>query len=426
MKKSLYYIVFILMSMVSNEAFCSVQIDGIYYNLKSDNTAEVVNLNNQCFNTYSGDITIPSNIDYNGISYEVTSIGDYGFNQCRGLTTVSIPNSVTSIGKFAFHDCYALPFIVIPNSVTSIGDYAFSECGNLTSITIPQSVVSIGKGLLNECKELKTIKVETGNPIYDSRDNCNAIICTASNKLISGCPKTIIPNTVTIIDEEAFSTCRNLTYINIPNSVITIGERAFSGCYDLVNVTIPNSVTFIGDYAFDTCTSLSSMEIPNSITSIGNSTFNNCSSMSTLIIPNSVTTIGERAFASCSNLETVTIGNGITLIDEYAFGGCTMLKDFYCYAKDIPTTKSTTFISCTLNNVTLHVPYESVDSYKNTSPWKNFKFILGLATSGINDVAIDNENVQIYSIDGKRLNSHQKGLNIVHTSDGSTKKIVVK
>lgn len=148
--------------------------------------------------------------------------------------------------------------------------------------------------------------------------------------------------------------------------------------------------------------------------------------MSNLIIPNSVTTIGDRAFAGCSNLETVTIGNGITSIEEYAFSGCTKLKDFYCYAKNVPSTKSTTFISCFLNNVTLHVPYESVNSYKSTAPWKDFKIILGLATTDINDVSIDSRNVLIYSIDGKKLYSPQKGLNIVYMSDGSIKKVVMK
>ena len=381
MKIKLFYIVLFLISILSNETFGKVRIDGIYYNLKSDNTAELVNKDNTCFNTYSGDITIPSKVDYNGVTYEVTSIGDYGFNNCRELTTVSIPSSVTSIGKCAFHDCYALPFIDIPNSVTSIGDYAFSDCGNITSITIPQSVVSIGKGILNECRELKTITVEIGNPIYDSRDNCNAIICTASNKLISGCAKTIIPNTVTIIGEEAFRLCRNLIYIDIPNSVTSIDEYAFFACYDLLSITIPNSVKYIGDYAFQNCSSLFYIKIPNSITSIGKSTFYNCSSLSSLTIPNSVTIIGDRAFADCSNLQTVYIGNGITTIDGYAFGGCTNLKDFYCYAKNLPTTKSTTFISCSLKNVKLYVPYESVNSYKKKEPWMNFKIILGLASS---------------------------------------------
>ena len=160
----------------------------------------------------------------------VKSIGSSAFSNCSGLTSITIPNSVTSIGSSAFSGCSGLTSITIPNSVTSIGSYAFSGCSGLTSITIPNSVTSIGNYAFRSCSGLISIKVEDGNPKYDSRNNCNAIIQKSNNSLIVGCKNTVIPNSVTNIGEYAFSECYGLTSITIPNSVTSIGSFAFSWC----------------------------------------------------------------------------------------------------------------------------------------------------------------------------------------------------
>ena len=127
--------------------------------------------------------------------------------------------------------------VTIGNSVTSIGDYAFRGCSGLTSI-----------------------KVDSGNSVYDSRANCNAIIETATNTLIIGCKNTIIPNSVTSIGKGAFWGCRGLTSVNIPNSVTEIGEGAFDECTGLTSLTIGNSVTSIGLFAFYKCSGLTKID----------------------------------------------------------------------------------------------------------------------------------------------------------------------
>ena len=280
------------------------------------------------------------------IPNSVTLIGNYAFSRCTGLTSVIIPNSVTSIGGYAFSNCTGLTSIYIPSSVTSVGNYAFSNCTGLTSITInnamPSTVFSgctgvtsvtisstattLDGSMFSNLKNLSNITVESGNTTYDSRNECNAIIETASNTLIRGCQNTTIPNSVTSIGNHAFQNCTGLTSVTIPNSVTSIGS-AFSGCTGLTSITIPNSVTSIGGSAFWGCTGLTSITIPNSVTSIGNRAFYECSGLTSVTIGNSVTSIDERTFSNCSGLASVTIGNSVTSIGLYAFEYCSGLKN---------------------------------------------------------------------------------------------------
>lgn len=250
-------------------------------------------------------VTIPNSVTNIGVSAfwqckslesvtlpnSLTSIEDGTFWGCDGLTSITIPESVTSIGAMAFCSCENLTSITIPESVTSIGGMAFTGCG-LTSITIPNSVTSVEEAPFAGCNNLTSISVEVGNPVYDSRENCNAIIETSSNTLITGCKNTVIPNSVTSIANEAFSNCNNLTSITIPESVTSIGKVAFQGCEGLTSVTIPESVTNIGEMAFLNCLGLTSITIPNSVTSIEEKTFYYCNNLTSVtnlaIIPQEI------------------------------------------------------------------------------------------------------------------------------------------
>ena len=177
-------------------------------------------------NTTTGTVTIPTTLG----GKTVVGIGDYAFVNCDKITSFSIPSTVKTIGNYAFFGCERLTSLTIPDNVKTIGGHAFWYCHNITSLTIPKGVVSIGNCAFSYWYALKSITVDSNNPVFDSRDGCNAVIETATNTLVVSCQNTKIPNTVTSLRDYAFFGCGNLTSITIPSSVTDIGYENFLLC----------------------------------------------------------------------------------------------------------------------------------------------------------------------------------------------------
>ena len=334
------------------------------------------------------------------IPNSVAAIGENAFMDCICLTSVTLPDSLTTISPGLFSRCRSLTSVNIPSSVTTIGRFAFGGCAGLTSLTISNLVTSIGNYAFAGCG-LTSIIVESGNPNYDSRDNCNAIIETATNTLLAGCKNTIIPTSVTSIGQGAFYGCTTLTSVDIPNSVSSIGQEAFSGCTGLTSVTIPSSVTSIGKMAFDNCTNLTAvnisdldawcnidflgndsksnplscahnlylngnlitdLSIPSTVSQLKNSTFYG-GNFTSLTIPNTVTSIGVATFYDCAHLTTVTINNKSIVSKDYSSGsssGSTIQDIFgpqvqnYIIGDLVTLIGNSAFSSCTgLTSVTI-------------------------------------------------------------------------
>ena len=218
----------------------------------------------------------------------VTSIGNYAFDGCGGLTEISIPNSVTSIGNYAFRNCTNITEISIPGSVTNIGNYAFYSC-NILNLNIADGVKNIGN--------------------------------------------------------YAFCYCSKLTQITLPESVKAIGSDAFSHCTKLTTINIPESITAISSYTFHYCVNLTAISLPESIKSIGFGAYKNCTSLTTISIPASVETIGAYSFADCTNLSEINMQSGVTRINGNAFNDCTSLKKVN-FPATVEYIASDAFINC--------------------------------------------------------------------------------
>lgn len=221
-----------------------------------------------------------------------------------GCANTIIPNGVTTIASDAFTDCFGLKSISIPDSVKSIGTRAFVGTG-LTSVVIPKSVESISdwdKPFVG----LTSIRVEEGNPRYDSRNNCNAVIETKTNELIIGSNSTIIPNDVKEIGSAAFLNCTGLKSINLPYGVTKIKGSAFDCCSGLASIIIPDSVTEIDSHAFAECTGLTYVELPGGIT-LEDVAFYKCTNLTTVIFRGTPKSVDSSAFEDCFNIKKMVL-----------------------------------------------------------------------------------------------------------------------
>ena len=355
-------------------------------------------------NSVEGKIVLPAEVEYSGNEYLLTEIGIAAFEECRGLTEITIPNSVTSIGDHAFGTCTGLTEITIPNSVTSIGYGAFYACSGLKEIAIPNSVTSIGNSAFSNCSGLTKITIPNSVTSIEAYtfSHCSSLA------------EITIPNSVTSIGNSAFFMCSGLKEITIPTSVTSIGAFAFSDCAKLTKLDIPSSVVTIYSNAFTSCTSLEKVVLPPFLTSIESGIFGNCSNLKEVVIPNSVTSIEHDAFNSCKSLESVRLGSGITSIKSGAFEGCESLKEIII-PKNVTSIESSAFsgssalnklsIGCGVSSISntafngvsslstiniaaltpteygpfessdasLFVPAASKSAYESANGWKNFK-----------------------------------------------------
>ena len=289
-------------------------------------------------------------------------IGTCAFEDCRGLTSLTLPAGITSIGVKAFAGCRGLTSLTLPAGITSIGDYAFSGCSGLTSLTLPAGITSIG--------------------------------------------------------ESVFYGCRGLTSLTLPAGITWIGSSAFEGCSGLTSLTLPAGIASIGDEAFRGCSGLTSLTLPAGIASIGDKAFRGCSGLTSLNLPASIIWIGSSAFEGCSGLTSLTLPAGITSIDSYAFNGCSGLTSIYVYAEKVPKIDSKAFEGLDAKKCTLYVPMGTYDDYWLSGFGDYFENIVEFDATGIDKITINLEKAGTlpYRIES---NYHSTNLKIIGEINGT-------
>lgn len=379
--------------------------------------------------TESGEVQICYNIDnvqsiiVDGVSMDPVSYYNFEIGE---HTVEFVLIDKTLINEEMFFFCATLISVSIPNSVKVIENWVFDVCSSLKSIVIPDTVISIGEIGLSTCESLTSIKVSKNNPVYDSRDNCNALIETETNTLLIGTENTIIPDSVTSIGEGAFEGRNLLTSIVIPDSVTTIGKDAFRDCTSLESIHIGKNVVSIDKSSFTGCNKLMTIAVdidgyyylennilvsksdysivfiprnlehiivPENVKTLDSlgyrqmktiilneqlerieyQTFENCSKLESIVIPNSVTYLGNRAFDGCSSLKSVTIGTGITSIGEQTFERCENVQyyDFTSHTS-IPTLSNTNAFTNIKTGCEIRVPAALYNDWINADNWSTY------------------------------------------------------
>ena len=342
-----------------------------------------------------GFVVDPANEDYDSRDNCNAVILTYNDELQFGCKNSTIPDGVESIAEDAFNHVSGLTSITIPNSVTEIGGWSFWFTG-LTSINIPSSVTYIGENPFAGCVALTAITVESGNTVFDSRNDCNAIIRTSTNEIISGCQNTVIPNDVTRIGNDAFYYCSSLSgELVIPENITSIGEYAFERCTGLRgSLVIPNSVTVIGESAFANCTGFDgTLTLSQALTSIEDWAFEACSGFTgSLKIPNAVTSIGSSAFEECAGFNgTLTLPRSLVYVGDFAFASCSGFSDAVIWAETPPTLDMYPFGGFGSNKLT--VPCGCVSVYENSDWHEQFTTIVE-DCEAVSEIA--NNNVSVY------------------------------
>jgi len=294
------------------------------------------------------------------------------FSDCPLFTTLNIGEGVTLIDHAMFMNCTAISSLVIPNTVSSIEHFAFENCVGIPSIHIPRSVTDISDAAFMGCK-FTSMSVDSENPVYDSRDNCNAIIHTSTNTLLRGCANTVIPS-----------------------SIHRIGSCAFQGCTNLTSITIPNSVTYVGGYAFRGCSGLDTLHFNTADCYMGvfpemSPIFDDCGEF-VLTVGEDVTKIPDFMFFNWGPIEEPTFT--LTAIVSYATVPPAVGRDaFYITDRQIPLT----------------VPCSAMEAYRADSAWSEFTNIQCMEV-GIDEVAEEN-GIRVWSAEGHIFVEYAEGRN---------------
>lgn len=337
--------------------------DGFFYEIDINNgTAMLLRIDDETIE----DVTIPQHIELAGKTYPVTNINGDVCSGLKQLTNVNLPSTITDIGTSAFNGCEKLASINLPDGLTTIRLYTFQNCKSLQSISLPQNLTTISNYAFKGCENLTSI---------------------------------LFPTTLKTIGEEAFRSCNGLKEVIIPEGVTTLGLNAFKDCRNLKSITIPASVncymspfegcnaityvniscrTVIGEFGYN----VEQLILGEGAQCISENAFEDCRKLSTVEFSKTINVIGPSSFSGCSSLTSIVLPENLLVIQDRAFYNCQNLKSITCLAPTPPNFSDISgypvFDPETQENGTLYVPSASVEIYKSTTGWSDFKNIVGI------------------------------------------------
>ena len=315
--------------------------------------------------------------------------GQYGVLTSINLSDATIVEgegtTANVLPEGAFQTTMALQHIVLPKNLTAIGSFAFQDSG-IEELVLPATVKELGRDIFYYARNLKALSVEKGNTLFDSRDNCNAIIETASNTLRIGCANTVIPETVEALGDMAFSGKPGLKEIQIPASVKSIGWAAFWADTELETVHLSSSITDFNESPFGGCERITSLVIDEKNGKYDSR--NNCNAIietdtdkliqgfATTKIPEGVKIIATAAFRSLATLTEIEIPASVEKIEPEAFLYCNQMTKVISHIKKPFAVSSMVFEGDNMKTAVLHVPYGTREAYANTPGWDAFRTIV--------------------------------------------------
>lgn len=379
--------------------------------------------------SYSGSVVIPSQVYSEGVSYNVTAIGDYAFAGCSEVTAVSVPAGVSRIGRNAFERT-SLTEIDFPKGVREIADQTFYGCSSLMSFSGP-GVAVVGMAAFSLCKSLADVKFGNLEYIDDSGFSyCSSLRSislppgmTLGSYVFSGCrslESVELPSGLAVLPDYTFSGCSSLDLVAHADALCEIGDNAFHGCTSLSDISLGPGLQKIGRSAFGLCQSLSLDVIEGVGLVIGDFAFEGCTSLVDLALYG-VVDVGTEAFANNERLERISFDSAIHDIRERAFRGSESIVYVSCLDEIPPLLANNSFPEVVCRNAVLVVPQGASLIYRQTPPWNYFLKIEEYRSTGMEENVISGEVINV-SVAGRLVTA--KGCSgPVSVYDGSGRKV---
>lgn len=425
--KSLIRLYFVLLLSVCGIFLASAKefiIGGIAYRVISSNRVEVISKGDE---NYKGIqlIIIPSQVKYENVVYNVYSIGNYAFKDCKSLKRVSLPSSIMSMGVGTFEGCVELRSINIPNGVTTLDDYLFLNCISLANLSVPSTVKNIGYKTFSGCTKLKSLDLSNVMVVdYYALESCSSLtdvklssrlrdLGDGAFKNCSGLNEIKIPREVRVVGDSTFYGCSSLRSLEIGENVSRIEPTALLGCPSLERIKVDEGNEYFADvdgilcdydrnelicfpsnkatqyslsgsplirikkWAFRDNVSLTTLTLRTATAEIEEEAFMNCKKLEHIELPLQLRRINDRAFAGCSELRIARMRTSISYLGNNIFDGCNKMEQLHCRQRHPEIIEISPHAFDGLSaSCPLYVPLNYGDIYREIDGFKRFPQII--------------------------------------------------